>query len=119
MAPWNCEGLAEEGHRVRVAYDGPSGLTAAVGADRDVIVLDIMLPGLSGCRVLQLLRARRVLTLVLMLTARDGEYDEADALDLGCRRLPDQAVLLRRPAREAAVAVAQGSRSPARDPDGR
>ncbi|MBW0115081.1 response regulator transcription factor [Pseudonocardia abyssalis] len=77
------EGLAEEGHSVRVAHDGPSGLAAALGADHDVIILDIMLPGLSGYRVLQALRARRVWTPVLMLTAKDGEYDEADAFDLG------------------------------------
>jgi two-component system OmpR family response regulator len=77
------EGLAVEGHSVRVAYDGPSGLAAALGADHDVIVLDIMLPGLSGYRVLQALRERQVWTPVLMLTAKDGEYDEADALDLG------------------------------------
>jgi len=77
------EGLAGEGHSVRVAHDGPSGLAAALGAEHDVIVLDIMLPGLSGYRVLQALRARQVWTPVLMLTAKDGEYDEADAFDLG------------------------------------
>jgi two-component system OmpR family response regulator len=77
------EGLAVEGHSVRVAHDGPAGLAAALGADHDVIVLDIMLPGMSGYRVLQALRARRVWTPVLMLTAKDGEYDEADAFDLG------------------------------------
>ena len=77
------EGLAAEGHVVRVAHDGPAGLAAALGAEHDVIVLDIMLPGLSGYRVLQALRAREVWTPVLMLTAKDGEYDEADAFDLG------------------------------------
>jgi two-component system OmpR family response regulator len=77
------EGLTAEGHSVRVTHDGLSGLAAAVGDDHDVIVLDIMLPGLSGYRVLQALRARHVWTPVLMLTAKDGEYDEADAFDLG------------------------------------
>ena len=45
------EGLSADGHRVRVAHDGWSGLAAALGAGSDVIVLDIMLPGLSGYRV--------------------------------------------------------------------
>ena len=49
----------------------------------DAIVLDIMLPGLNGYEVCRQLRARRVWTPVLMLTAKDGEYDQADALDLG------------------------------------
>jgi two-component system, OmpR family, response regulator len=77
------EGLTAEGHSVRVTYDGCAGLAAALAADHDVIVLDIMLPGLSGYRVLQALRVERVWTPVLMLTAKDGEYDEADAFDLG------------------------------------
>ncbi len=77
------QGLAGDGHSVQVAHDGPAGLDAALGRDHDVIVLDIMLPGLSGYRVLQALRAREVWTPVLMLTAKDGEYDEADAFDLG------------------------------------
>ncbi|MDQ2709973.1 MAG: response regulator transcription factor [Actinomycetota bacterium] len=77
------EGLADEGHGVMVAHDGPSGLALALGCEHDVIVLDIMLPGLSGYRIVQELRARKVWTPVLMLTAKDGEYDEADAFDLG------------------------------------
>ncbi|RZT88865.1 DNA-binding response OmpR family regulator [Pseudonocardia sediminis] len=76
-------GLAGEGHEVEVAHDGPSGLEAALSGRHDVIVLDIMLPGLSGYRVLQRLRHEGVWTPVLMLTAKDGEYDEADAFDLG------------------------------------
>jgi two-component system OmpR family response regulator len=77
------EGLVDEGHKVRVAHDGSSGLEMALAHDHDVIVLDIMLPGLSGYRVVQALRARKVWTPVLMLTAKDGEHDEADAFDLG------------------------------------
>ena len=76
-------GLATEGHTVEVTHDGPSGLEAALSGRHDVIVLDIMLPGLSGYRVLQHLRSQAVWTPVLMLTAKDGEYDEADAFDLG------------------------------------
>jgi len=76
-------GLGSEGHTVEVAHDGDSGLQAALSGRHDVVVLDIMLPGLSGYRVLQHLRGAGVWTPVLMLTAKDGEYDEADAFDLG------------------------------------
>ncbi|MDN5919980.1 MAG: response regulator transcription factor [Pseudonocardia sp.] len=76
-------GLAGEGHQVEVTHDGQSGLEAALSGRHDVIMLDIMLPGLSGYRVLQRLRHEGVWTPVLMLTAKDGEYDEADAFDLG------------------------------------
>ncbi|MET8244396.1 response regulator transcription factor [Streptomyces sp. NPDC005202] len=77
------EGLAEEGFVADAAHDGVDGLWRAVNEAHDVIVLDIMLPGLSGYEVLKRLRAAEVWTPVLMLTAKDGEYDEADALDLG------------------------------------
>ncbi|MDX6265410.1 MAG: hypothetical protein QOD70_150 [Frankiales bacterium] len=76
-------GLAAESFRVEVAHDGQSGLTKALSGEFDVVVLDIMLPGLSGYRICQEMRRQRVWTPVLMLTAKDGEYDEADALDLG------------------------------------
>lgn len=76
-------GLAAEGMEVVTAADGPSGLRAALSGAFDVIVLDIMLPGLSGYRVLQRLRADGVQTPVLMVSAKDGEYDQADGLELG------------------------------------
>lgn len=76
-------GLADDGHRVDVMHTGPEGLRAASSRTYDVILLDIMLPGLSGYRVVQALRSAGVWTPVLMLTAKDGEYDEADAFDLG------------------------------------
>jgi two-component system OmpR family response regulator len=76
-------GLAAESFRVDVAHDGPTGLTKALTGDFDVVVLDIMLPGLSGYRICQEMRRNKVWTPVLMLTAKDGEYDEADAFDLG------------------------------------
>ncbi|MGW1289911.1 response regulator transcription factor [Streptomyces sp. NPDC002586] len=78
-----AEGLAAEGFVADVAHDGTDGLWRALTESYDVIVLDIMLPGLSGYEVLKRLRRARVWTPVLMLTAKDGEYDEADALDLG------------------------------------
>ena len=76
-------GLVADGHAVEVVHDGIRGLEAAATGDHDVVVLDIMLPGLSGYRILERLRAAQVWTPVLMLTAKDGEYDEADAFDLG------------------------------------
>ena len=76
-------GLTAEGMEVITASDGPSGLQAAMTGTFDVILLDIMLPGLSGYRVLQRLRAAGVGTPVLMVSAKDGEYDQADGLELG------------------------------------
>jgi two-component system, OmpR family, response regulator len=76
-------GLMAEHVAVDIRRDGPDGLNAAAVGRYDVVVLDIMLPGLSGYRVLQGLRSRGVETPVLMLTAKDGEYDQADAFELG------------------------------------
>ena len=76
-------GLVAEGFVVDVEHDGLDGLAAATAGDFDVVVLDIMLPGLSGYQVVRELRARQVWTPVLMLSAKDGEYDLADAFDLG------------------------------------
>jgi DNA-binding response OmpR family regulator len=76
-------GLSAEGMEVITAGDGPSGLSAALSGTFDVIVLDIMLPGLSGYRVLQRMRAAGVNTPVLLVSAKDGEYDQADGLELG------------------------------------
>lgn len=76
-------GLREEGYVVVVMTNGSDGLEEASHNAFDVIILDIMLPELSGYEVLRQLRARNVWTPVLMLTAKDGEYDQIDALDLG------------------------------------
>lgn len=76
-------GLEAEGYSVEVAHDGEEALWAASENDYDAIVLDIMLPGLNGYRVVERLRGRQVWTPILMLTAKDGDYDQADALDLG------------------------------------
>ena len=76
-------GLQAEGFVVVHADNGIDGLWEATENSFDVIVLDIMLPGLSGYDVLRTLRAREVWTPVLMLTAKDGDYDQADAFDLG------------------------------------
>lgn len=76
-------GLVAEGFVVDVEHDGHDGLAAAAAGEFDVLVLDITLPSLSGYQVLRELRARQVWTPVLMLSAKDGEYDLADAFDSG------------------------------------
>jgi len=76
-------GLRAEGFVVVTAATGDDGLYEATEHQFDVIVLDIMLPGRSGYEVLRRLRSAAVWTPVLMLTAKDGEYDQTDAFDLG------------------------------------
>jgi len=76
-------GLAAEGFQVELAHDGNEGLFKATTGAYEVVVLDIMLPGLNGYRICQEMRKAQVWTPVLMLTAKDGEYDEADAFDIG------------------------------------
>ncbi|MGO2113307.1 MAG: response regulator transcription factor [Pseudoclavibacter sp.] len=75
--------LEREGYVVDAENNGDAGLVAAAGGGHDAIILDLMLPGRSGYRVVRDLRERGVWTPVLMLTAKDGEYDEAEALDSG------------------------------------
>jgi DNA-binding response OmpR family regulator len=76
-------GLEAEGFATDVAFDGTDGLWMAREHPYDAIVLDIMLPGMNGYRVCAALRAEGVWTPILMLTAKDGEFDEAEALDTG------------------------------------
>src|SRR4051812_38950969 len=76
-------GLRAEDMDVVTAADGPTGLQLASTGSFDVILLDIMLPGLSGYRVLERLRKDGVMTPVLLVSAKDGEIDQADGLDLG------------------------------------
>jgi two-component system OmpR family response regulator len=76
-------GLANEGFTVDLAHTGADGLHAAQETSYDLVILDIMLPGLSGYRIVEALRGAENWVPILMLTAKDGEYDEADALDLG------------------------------------
>ena len=76
-------GLTAEGMEVEAVGDGNAALAAALTGGFDAIVLDIILPGLSGYRVLERLRAAGVDTPVLLLSAKDGEFDQADGLDLG------------------------------------
>lgn len=78
-----ARGLSAEGMEVVAVGDGPSALRAALTGSFDAVVLDIILPGLSGYRVLEHLRGAGVDTPVLLLSAKDGEIDQADGLDLG------------------------------------
>jgi two-component system OmpR family response regulator len=75
--------LRAEGFDVDVVHDGDDGYWQAQEVDYAAIVLDIMLPGRNGYEVCRDLRAVGVTTPILMLTAKDGEYDEAEALDMG------------------------------------
>jgi two-component system, OmpR family, response regulator len=77
------QGLSKRGYDITVAHDGNTALKLAKAGGFDLILLDLMLPGLSGYRVIESLRSANIHTPILMLTAKDGEYDEADALELG------------------------------------
>ncbi len=76
-------GLSAEGFSVVTADNGSDGLLLATEEPFDVVICDIMLPGLNGYEVVRRMRAAGVWTPVLMLTAKDGDYDQADAFDLG------------------------------------
>ncbi len=78
-----ARGLRAEGFDVEVVGDGLDGYWRARERPYGAIVLDILLPGMNGYEVCRKLREHEVDTPILMLTAKDGEYDEADALDLG------------------------------------
>ena len=75
--------LEEESHTVDVAYDGEEGLAMAMDGSHDVVVLDILLPSMDGVEVCRALRAGRVDTPVLLLTALDSVDDRVRGLDAG------------------------------------
>lgn len=83
IAEYLRRSLCAEGFTVDVATTGDEGLTRALEGCYDAITLDIMLPGMNGYDVCRSIRAAGIATPVLMLTAKDGEYDEADAFDIG------------------------------------
>lgn len=83
MAALLQKGLSEEGYTVSVAADGYAGLDAGRSAGIDLILLDVMLPGMDGFAVARRLRADGVKTPILMLTARDATPDIVRGLDLG------------------------------------
>ena len=83
MAGLLRRGLTEEGYAVDIAANGTDGLWAATEYDYDAIILDLMLPDLSGLEVCRQLRSRGRWAPVLMLTARDGVADRVAGLDAG------------------------------------
>jgi DNA-binding response OmpR family regulator len=83
MADLLKQGLEEHNHSVTVAYDGREGLELASSHEFDVIVLDLMLPGLDGFEVARRLRKNQKQVPILMLTARDAVPDIARGLDVG------------------------------------
>lgn len=113
-------GLAEHGIAADVEHDGDAGLWRAREGSYDVIVLDIMLPKVNGYRLCRMLRGEENWTPILMLTAKDGEWDEAEALDTGADDflskpfsfvvlLARLRALARRPASPRPVALQAGS----------
>jgi len=83
LAKMVAAGLTAEGYAVDLAHDGRTGLSRARIGDYDAIILDIMLPAMNGYQVCATLRQEGIATPILMLTAKDGEYDEAEGLDTG------------------------------------
>jgi two-component system OmpR family response regulator len=83
MARSLARGLEAEGYAVDVATDGEEGLSRALSEPFDAIILDLMLPRLNGYAVTEALRSRGARVPVLMLTAKQGEFDQTEALDTG------------------------------------
>jgi DNA-binding response OmpR family regulator len=83
MARSLTRGLEAEGYSVDVVMDGEAGLARAMGESYDAIVLDLMLPKLNGYAVTEALRSAGARVPVLMLTAKQGEFDQTEALDTG------------------------------------
>ncbi|MGH9210352.1 MAG: response regulator transcription factor [Acidimicrobiales bacterium] len=109
-----ARGLRAEGFDVDVTHDGADGLWRAREHRYGAIVLDILLPGMNGYQICRTLRQEHNWTPILMLTAKDGEYDEAEALDTGADDFlskPFSFVVLM--ARLRALARRSGPRPPA------
>jgi DNA-binding response OmpR family regulator len=83
MADLLRKGLTEEGHNAICAYDGAEGLDLAKSYEFDVIILDVMMPKLNGYDLAKRLRAEKIRTPILMLTAKDTVPDIVRGLDLG------------------------------------
>jgi DNA-binding response OmpR family regulator len=83
VADFVARGLRAERYAVDVAYDGASGWDMAAACDYDLIILDLMLPGLSGGEILRRLRRARKEAPVLILTARDGTAEKVEHFDAG------------------------------------
>lgn len=75
--------LESEGFAVERVADGRAGLDAALNGDHDLIILDLLLPGMNGYRVCRAIRDAKLWIPIVMLTAKAGEFDEAEGLDTG------------------------------------
>jgi DNA-binding response OmpR family regulator len=76
-------GLEAEGFAIDVAHDGVDGLWRAREHDYAAVILDLMLPGMNGYEICQTMRREGIWTPVMMLTAKDGEWDQVEGLDIG------------------------------------
>ena len=83
LATLIADGLVRAGIRAEVVHDGVAGLERGSSEPWDAIVLDILLPGMNGFAVCRELRATGVAVPILMLTAKDGDLDETEDLDIG------------------------------------
>jgi len=83
VAEFVARGLRAERFAVDVAYDGTTGWEMASGTDYDVIILDLMLPGMNGSELLRRLRGQRASAAVLVLTARDATRDKVETFEIG------------------------------------
>ena len=83
LAQYLHKGLGEHGHVVDMAHDGIEGRRLALGGDYDLVLLDVMLPGVDGFGLLRAIRAEKRGLPVLMLTARDGVEDRVRGLEQG------------------------------------
>lgn len=77
------KGLMQESFAVDVAYDGDEGLSFALDEQYDVMILDRMLPGMDGLAICKELRAKKITTPILLLTAKDKIADRVDGLNAG------------------------------------
>ena len=118
LAQYLHKGLSENGHVVDLAHDGIEGRRLATGGEYDLVLLDLMLPGVDGFGVLAALRAMARYTPVLMLTARDKVEDRVRGLEQGAddylvkpfafsELLARVGALLRRPAQGGAQPATQ------------
>jgi DNA-binding response OmpR family regulator len=83
VAEFVARGLRAERYAVDIAYDGTAGWEMASGTDYDVIILDLMLPGMNGSELLRRLRGRQSSAAVLVLTARDATRDKVETFEIG------------------------------------
>jgi DNA-binding response OmpR family regulator len=83
LADFVARGLRADGFAVDVAYDGPSGWDMASGVEYDLIILDLMLPGVSGTEILRRLKRRGSRAAVLVLTALDATQDKVENFEAG------------------------------------